>query len=483
MSDARRLDPGVLPAEVDEIRVLVDRHPAWRLLRARNAPLVLGFLGVVFVEGNAGAIGRSRLVERLEDHLQAARSDDEQWTADPTSYLDDWAQSGWLRRFYPDGDDEVHYDATPAVERAYGWVLSLRARTTVGTESRLHTLVELLREMVHGADADPRSRLHELHRRRAELDAEIAAVQAGEFAVMEGAALRERYAFFATTARELLADFREVEENFRMLDRGVRERITTWEGSKGELLAGLVGDRADISGSDQGRSFQAFYDFLLAPERQAELAVLLDRVQALDGVETDPRVRRVHHDWFDAADRTQATVRSLSEQLRRFLDDQVWLENRRILEIVRTIEAAALAVRATPPSLGLALDETSLDVVLPFERPLYEARPASPVDSAVVTAADELDTSSLFAQSFVDAPRLVAQIRAVVPPRSSALLRDVLELYPLREGLAELIGYLALDDGELRVELDEDQRIELVYDDGEGAARRVRLPEATVVRG
>jgi hypothetical protein len=29
-----------------------ERHPAWRLLRAANAILVLSFLGRVFVEGN-----------------------------------------------------------------------------------------------------------------------------------------------------------------------------------------------------------------------------------------------------------------------------------------------------------------------------------------------------------------------------------------------------------------------------------------------
>ena len=474
--------------ELDELRLLHDRHPAWRLLRARNAPLVLGFLGQVFVEGNTGAVGQAALVERLEDYLDAAnagRPDDQRWHGQPAGYLDDWSalDAGWLRRFYPGDVDEVHFDATPALERAYGWVTSLRARISVGTESRLHTLVELLRSMVHGADADPESRLAELRRRRADIDAEIADVQAGQFAVMDGAALRERYSFFASTARELLADFREVEENFRSLDRAARERIATFDGGKGELLASLLGDRAGIAGSDQGRSFQAFYDFLLSPDRQSELAGLLVRVQSLEQVQPDPRVRRVHHDWFDAAERTQATVRSLSEQLRRYLDDQVFLENRRILELVRTIESSALAVRADPPATGLELDEAQVPITLPFERPLYEVRPPGEVDSTVVAASDELDTTALYEQRFVDSARLAAQIRSVVPARSSALLRDIVELYPLRDGLAELVGYLALDDDDLRVELDEDTRVALAFVDPTHGRRTVRMPEVTVVRG
>jgi Protein of unknown function (DUF3375) len=97
----------------------------------------------------------------------------------------------------------------------------------------------------------------------------------------------------------------------------LREKIAGWQGGKGELLDDVLGSRESIAGSDQGRSFQAFYDFLLSQARQEELAGLLDRVNELsDLVERDPRLRRVHYDWLDAAGRTQAVVAQLSEQLR-----------------------------------------------------------------------------------------------------------------------------------------------------------------------
>lgn len=474
--------------ELDEIRMLADTSPAWRLLRARNAPLVLAFLGRHFVEDNAGARSQSELVEALDELLHVVNArlpEGEGYAAAPVTYLDDWSapDSAWLRRFYPAGSDEVHYDATPALEKAYAWVSTLRARPSIGTESRLHLLVDLLRQMVHGAEADPETRLAELRRRREEIDAQIADVEAGRVQVMEGAALRERYQFFSSTARELLADFREVEENFRALDRAARERIATWDAGKGELLASLVTDRADIAGSDQGRSFQAFYDFLLSQDRQEELADLLEQVRALEEITVDPRVRRVHHDWYDAAERTQTVVRSLSEQLRRFLDDQVWVENRRVLEIVRQIETAALAVRGAPPSSGLELDETRVAVNLPFERPLYDVRPPSAVDSTVTSGdVSDLDTSGLFAQTFVDTARLAEQVRTVVPPRSSALLHEVVELYPLRDGLAELVGYLALSEEDLRVDLDESRTVMVSWQDPRLGERTVRMPEATVSR-
>ncbi len=226
------------------------------------------------------------------------------------AYLDDWCgpEAGWLRKYYPPGSDDAHVDSTPALEKAVAFVRSLPQRSFVGTESRLNTAFELLRQIVFGAEADRDVRLAELLRRRSELDAEIAAVQRGDVTLMDPAALRDRYQQFVDTAFGLLSDLRQVEDNFRTLDRGLRERVAGWDGSKGDLLDEVLGDRVTISDSDQGRSFHAFYDFLLSHARQQEFTGLLQRVCELDAIDqVDPRVRRVHHDWLDAGERTQAS--------------------------------------------------------------------------------------------------------------------------------------------------------------------------------
>ena len=480
--------------DYDAIDALRERHPAWRLLRAGNASLVLSFLGAFFVDGNRGATAGGDVADALDDMLYSLNTDPEtpRFPKPPRAYLEDWSapEAGWLRRFYPPGSDEVHYEVTPAFEKANTWIDSLPARQFVGTESRLHTVVGLLRQIVHGSETDPKVRLAELHRQREQLDKEIAAAEAGHLQVLDPTGVRDRYQQFSSTARELLADFREVEENFRSLDRGARERIAAWDGSKGELLADLVVNRSDISGSDQGRSFQAFYDFLLSESRQDELSDLLAKVAALEAVQDDRRLRSIHHEWSEAAERAQRTVRQISEQLRRFLDDQVWLENRRVLDLVRAVETAALSVRSRPPTFGLEVDEPGVEIALPFDRPLYDARPAAEVESLLPPEADEqLDTDVLFAQTFVDQVRLADNIRSVVPLRSSAFLEDIVQLFPIEQGAAEIIGYLALNDEDLVVELDETDETLLDYEvsdpaagDSVSARRRARLPKATVCR-
>jgi flagellar motility protein MotE (MotC chaperone) len=478
--------------EYGTIEALRERHPAWRLLRAGNATLLLSFLGAFFVEANRGACPASEVVAALDDRLYALNSEipteegQERFPKDARSYLEDWAatDAAYLRRFYPPGDDEVHYEVTPAFEKAYAWVMSLKGRSFVGTESRLHTVVELLRQIVHGTEVEPDVRLAELRRRRDELDAEIAAVEAGVFAVLDATAVRDRYQQLSATARELLSDFREVEENFRLLDRAAREKIAAWDGSKGELLAELVGSRSEIAGSDQGRSFQSFYDFLLSESRQAELAELLAKVSALDTIEPDQRIRGIHHDWSEAADRAQRTVRQISEQLRRFLDDQVWLENRRVLDLVRSVESVALELRDNPPIFGLEVDQPGIEIALPFERPLYQTPAAVAVESQIAAATEEVDADLLFNQTFVDQARLVEIIRNVLPESSMALLSDVIAMHPIEQGAAEIVGYLALNDEDVTVDTDDTDETFLEYADAAepDITKRARLPKVTVRR-
>lgn len=478
--------------DYETIDALRTRHPGWRLLRANNASLILSFLGDFFVQNNRGASSASVVAAALDDQLYALNREvgdegEARFPKDPRAYLEDWSdtEAGFLRRFYPAGDDEVHYEATPAFERAYAWVESLKARSFVGTESRLHTVVELLRQIVHGSESDPDLRLSELRRQRDEIGAQIAAVEAGHIAVMDETGVRDRYQQFSATARDLLSDFREVEENFRGLDRAARERIAAWDGSKGELLADLIGSRSDISGSDQGRTFQSFYDFLLSESRQDELSDLLSKVSNLAAVEHDHRVKSIHHDWAEAAERAQGTVRQISEQLRRFLDDQVWLENRRVLDLVRAVEATALELRGGPPNVGLEVDDPGIDISLPFERPLYSPPPASEVESLIPPADDaDLEADLLFNQTYIDSARLAANIRSLLPEHSTALLSDIVAMYPIEQGAAELVGYLALSDDDIEVEMDDSDETVLEINDREDPdpARRIRLAKVTVKR-
>ncbi len=479
-------------ATLDALRT---HHPAWRLLRSDHAPLVASFLQRVFVVPNVRVMSAADLAEALEDELYAVRvhMGDSAFPKSAQEYLNDWAapDKGWLRKFYRPGTDEAQFDLTPATEKAIAWLAQLSERQFVGTESRLLTLFDLLKQMSEGSEADPAKRIAELHKKRDEIDAEIARVLSGDVPLLDDTGLKDRFQQFMQGARELLTDFREVEHNFRQLDRRVRERIALWEGSKGELLEDIMGERDAIADSDQGKSFRAFWDFLLSSRRQEELTELLDRVLALPAVadlNPDTRTRRVHYDWMEAGEHTQRTVAALSQQLRRFLDDQAWLENRRIMDILHAIESKALALRDTlPVGYVMEMAEARADIELAMERPLFTPAIKPVIADLALQAGDEdIDPSKLFDQVVVDKARLTRHIRHALQDRAQITLSELVLNQPLLHGLAELVAYLQLGSETFITVVDEDTPEPIcwwtVAADGQEITRSARLPRIIFMR-
>lgn len=466
-------------------------HPAWRLLTATHASFVASFLHDAFVHSNTRTCLQSELALRLEDHLYRLRTQlgEEVFSRTASEYLDDWAsdEHGWLRKYYAGVADEPSFDITAATEKALEWITSLQSPHFVGTESRMMTVFELLRQLVERAQSDPGVRVAELQKRKAEIDHEIHGIQDGHLKVLDPTQIRERFLHIAGTARGLLSDFREVEQNFRNLDREVRERIATWNGGKAGLLQEVFGQRDLIAESDQGRSFKAFWDLLMSPARQEELSDLLNKafaMKAVQDLEPDGRLLRIHYDWQEAGEIAQRTVARLSEQLRRYLDDQAWLENRRIMDLIRQLEQNALAVRAAPPPGKLMrLDEPAPRLGLAMDRPLF-----TPPEKTQLVAEDldkPLDPASLdalFAISHVDRARLSQSVLHALQSRTQVSLEELTQAYPLKQGLSELITYLSLaaeDDDAL---IDDSRRIAISWVDEMDVTRRATMPAVVFKR-
>lgn len=460
-------------------------HPAWRFLAAEHAPLLVSFLYRSFVKPNARGLEQSKLASLLEDELYRVREQrgEDSFPRAAADYLDDWAQDnkGWLRKYYPSGSDEAHFDLTPGAEKAIAWVESLGGRSFVGTESRLRLVFDLLQELVTGSGTDPEATIKELRRQKAELEHRIARIKAGEADQLDETAIRERFLHMAATAREILSDFREVEQNFRDLDRNTRESIASWEGAKGQLLEGILGRRDAIADSDQGRSFRAFWDFLMSAERQDALGIMLDAafaMPAISALSPEESLKRVHFDWMEAGERTQRTVALLSSQLRRFLDDQVWMENRRIMELLRSIEARALECRDAPPAGPVTeMNAAAAEIALPMERPLFSPPLKSRLDSTAPQAGDEeLDTGPLFAQWAVDREILRARIATALDSGEQVSMAELAAAHPYEHGLTELMAYLSLAGDSPHAAFSETDKERIEWADPAGPRRAALLP-------
>jgi hypothetical protein len=442
-------------ATLDELVVLRRASPAWRLLAADSAPAVIAFLDRAFLSAGNRTVPEAELASVLTVVLEQVNAADGPAAMPKAArdYLSDWCGDGfgWLRRYYAAGSDEPVYDITPRVEAAVTWVKELsRSRAFIGTQSRLLQVIDLLDQIAEGVQHDPTERIRILEQRRAEIDEQIEAARVGRLQTLGPGEVRDRYQTLADLARSLLADFRHVEENFRTLDRQTREQVAQWTGPRGQLLDQVLGQRHFITEGETGASFTGFYDVLFDPSRWENLQGLLSTVAAMPEVSgVDDELPGITRDWLRGADQVQRTVARLSAQMRRFLEEQAYADNRRIGSLVHSIEANAVRVRDDQPRRHdfMSLDEPRADVGLPMDRTLWtppvrqqfsDPKPVEPPSEAEIETMDEL-----FAGQHVDAERVRAVLAATLSLFPAGLsVKEAVELEPLTEGLAELVTLL-----------------------------------------
>ena len=467
-------------------------HPAWRLLTADHAPLILSFFELAFIRPNRRTIPAPELASQLDAYLAQLSETHgvERYPKTARQYLEDWAapDRGYLRKYYPRSGEEAEFDLTPAAEKAVEWIQGLTPQQFVGTESRLLTLFQLLRDLAVGAQSDPAARAQELERRKAELEREIERVRSGQAGPMGATQVKERYFQIEDTARRLLGDFRQIEENFRNLDLQTRERITTSAQPKGSLLDQIFGETDHIRKSDQGKSFDAFWEFLMSPTRQDELRSWLHAMHELPAVRelsAEDFVRNIQYLLLDAGEKVHGTVAQLVEQLRRFVDDQMHLENRRILDLIREIEIHAIKLRSQLPqaSAFAAIDDLAPQFALPMCRALFYP-PRNPVlDLGVVEEGGaELDLAALFSQTQVDEQLLRDHIMELLRSRSQITLAEVAAAHPPEHGLAEVVAYLKIAASDAAMVDESVTEILVIPPHGATPEKRIRMQRVIFTR-
>lgn len=106
------------------------------------------------------------------------------------------------------------------------------------------------------------------------------------------------------------------------------------------------------------------------------------------------------------------------------------------------------------------------------------------VDSEITTATEEVDCEVLFTQAFIDRVRLAQNIRESLPENSSALLSDIIAMHPIEQGAAEIVGYLALTDDDVEIDMTDDGETLLDYPSPHDpqTVMRARMPRVTLRR-
>jgi len=436
--------------EYHRIKNLKENNPTIKLLNADYSPLIISFLFQAFKLNNKITIPNDELVSNLTDTIYSIRNTygDGLYPESAQNYLDNWANDQYLRKYYPPDNDEPCFELTPSTEKALEWIKELENREFVGTESRLIKIIEMLKEIAYSNSDNPSIRLEEFKRKRSEIEEEINKINSGVLEKLSETQIKERYFDVYDTSNKLLSDFKRIEYNFRQLDHEVRKKQITSDIQKGELLKNIFSSQDILLESDQGRSFRAFWDLLMSQKKQDELDDLIDiiiHLPEIQEIKKDDTLEGLKIHLIEAGDKVNNTNHILIEQLRKYLNDRIFLENKRIIEIIREIKSIAVQIKNNPPSnKDIITIPGSPQIEMIMERPLWDVSVSPELRKKDIEEglAELVNTRQLYSQFDIDPELLRTRINELLTINSQISLKTLIEKYPVERGLAEILIYV-----------------------------------------
>ena len=282
--------------------------------------------------------------------------------------------------------------------------------------------------------------------------------------------MRERFFEASQLARQLLRDFRLVEERFRDIARSIQAGQLQPGVRKGSLVEFVLDADEELKASDQGRSFYGFWEFLMSPSQGDELKLLLEDLGHLDelrgALDEDHLLPHLPGYLVTAGEKIVHSNSRLAEQLRRLLDEQTLAENRRVQELIQEIKQEMFlpTQRENGQDVWMEL-EGAPQALLVMERELWEPTKTQAFNEQPLQVSAEdlqaIDFTRLYRQFAVDELLLRQRIDSLLEKKPLVHLSEVLTIYPVEKGLAEVLTYCALAARDPRHQIDAFAREEI----------------------
>jgi hypothetical protein len=447
----------------EEIQLQFETARPLLLLRAKNAPFIISFFHKIFSDANVTTISNSELRSKLEGYMEelsyevkdeeveaATLFDD--FSVRAAQYIDKWSNKGFLRK-YPNDDGEDLHELTPDTIKVLKWLADLERREYVGTNSRFKDIFFKLQKMIEHTNEDAEARVEELNKKKWEIENEINLIKKGKKpSVFDKTEIQEQFYELNKMARELLADFSEVEQNFEQIRKDIQRQYTEKDITKGTLLVFALDALDEIEQKPQGKSFKAFWEFLMNDKRQQEFTELTERLYQLLNehnidYNNDRFLKHLKRYLHVSGRKVIDSNRKLSEKISRVLSEKNLLERRRAMELIGDIRQMAFSLIDTKikeDEFIVIEDEPNINLFDRWE-PGEEKEDLTNISFPDGSIEEEsADFKSLFDQFTIDKRRLQQRIDSMLETRTQVSLKEIVDEYGVENGLSEVVGYFSI---------------------------------------
>lgn len=483
---------------------LLKSDAGFSLLHSKSAHLVLSFLYQIFRVSHVQSINSDEFETRfsvfLQEHLdeESKLKEDEEDSQDILSqikssaelqlraraYVNSWCNTKeYLRRYY-NREGEAVIELNPSIERLFNWIENCEQKEFVGTESRFQNILLQLRDLHQHINTDPETRITELKKKKAEIDAEINRIKkTGTVQTYTSVQIQERLFELDKNSRELLSDFRQVEENFRKIMQEIYKKQSEGTSSRANILGYTLDTDSKLRNSPQGQSFSTFWNFL-SQDSDNEINSVTTDIISKSNTENEFLLQLKHY-LYDAGHKIIEQNRTLADRLNRVLKVDAAAERKQISNLISSIKKDMNDyVRKVEDGKAQMEDsfmsiETKPFLYFPQARTLQPPsaqKEFSKVSAFNVQAVNPLDFAELFTQFYIDEKKLLKNIEEFrkVNGNRQFTLKEFLQSFPLEKGLSELIAFYGLSQTiKSTINTDETDEIEIKKED---TLYKIRVP-------
>ncbi|MEM7181372.1 MAG: DUF3375 domain-containing protein [Spirochaetota bacterium] len=448
-----------MDSQQKKLAELLAHSPAIRLLRSQNGELILSFLQLVFKDANVFLLSEKELHLKLEaflNHREFFMAETENLSNETRAkqLIKQWTDNSYLRNYYDETSDVI-YELTSHTEKVLQWLSNLKENEFIGTESRFKDIMNRLRELMIFSEQDKEKRLQELGKQKEEIEAEIHKIEStGEIETFDDYQIRSRLTDLTRSARELLSDFKEVQDNFDHITRELYRKHANPEYSKESILS-LTFDALDsLKETDQGRSFYAFYEFLISRSYQEEWEGLVERLYAALEAKNisyeDLFLKKIKTYLYRNGQKVYTANDRLANKLSKIISEKEIQERVQVKKTIGRIKELYMQISGvdTKPKYGMHLqDLAAVNLFMDKKINLRNVDTPEifmPPQKEVTSFADTLGFDMFLQKPAVDRKVLLQNVLSLLQEQTQVSLQYVIERYPLQYGLSEILGYFSL---------------------------------------
>ena len=464
------------------------------ILKSRSSAFVLTFLYNTFYVNNISSLSYDEFSQKLENFIEDNQELEEELEEDMgldgqenaeffaqkdigqriRAYTDSWLSDNkhYIRRFRDSNKVET-IELDSATSRLLPFINRILNSDVIGTESAFNNILTQLGSLAEDMESNPQKRIEKLEREIRKLEQEKAEIKkTNKVKSLDKRATLERLKDVESRAREMLADFNQVEENFREIMSKLAQKQADLDASKRKILGYTFELHNSLMTSPQGQSFNSFWSYMIS-HREDQISEFCEEIEELlqrEQIEYDDSflcsLRKI---FFDAGKKIVDKNSILTERMRRVMEQKSRSDRKGFQEIMAQLRQESAKIKENERfqnTIEMAIN-TSPELLFPLARSLKFAKEENFIPTILFE--DEQDNKdailSLRNEFFVDEKILENNIAIYFKETGapSFTLFELAQRFPIGKGLEEIVCYIGIAEKRDNKAINNEREEQIIY--------------------